>query len=143
AAQKAGVGAMGFFSALIAEQSPFVLALISYPSLAAMATAMDKIASDQTFQKGFDEYNSAAELPYIRMESSLLRAFPGQPSLTVPAGDAKRAARVFELRSYESNNLKASQRKIRMFDEGEAAIFQRLGMSPVFFGETIVGRNLP
>ena len=30
-----------------------------------------------------------------------------------------------------------------MFNEGEAAIFQRLGMAPVFFGETLVGRNLP
>src|ERR1035438_1392243 len=30
-----------------------------------------------------------------------------------------------------------------MFNEGEGAIFQRLGMAPVFFGETLVGRNLP
>ena len=30
-----------------------------------------------------------------------------------------------------------------MFNSGEAGIFQRLGMSPVFFGETIVGRNQP
>jgi hypothetical protein len=30
-----------------------------------------------------------------------------------------------------------------MFDDGEAAIFRRLGMQPVFFGQTIVGRNLP
>ena len=30
-----------------------------------------------------------------------------------------------------------------MFDSGEAAIFQRLGMRPVFFGEAIVGARLP
>ena len=30
-----------------------------------------------------------------------------------------------------------------MFNQGEMGIFQRLGMRPVFFGETIVGRNLP
>jgi len=64
------------------------------------------------------------------------------PSITVaPAGG--RAPRIFELRTYESNNVKAAQRKVRMFNEGEAAIFERLGMAPVFFGETLVGRNLP
>ena len=30
-----------------------------------------------------------------------------------------------------------------MFNEGEIGIFQRLGMSPVFFGQTIIGRNQP
>jgi hypothetical protein len=30
-----------------------------------------------------------------------------------------------------------------MFDTGEAAIFQRLGMNPVFFGEAIAGARLP
>lgn len=82
------------------------------------------------------------ELSYIRMENSLLRAFDCMPSIAVPsAGD--RPARIFELRTYESNNAQAAQRKIRMFNEGEAEIFKRLGMAPVFFGETLVGRNLP
>jgi hypothetical protein len=30
-----------------------------------------------------------------------------------------------------------------MFDEAEIAIFRRCGLQPVFFGETIVGTNLP
>ena len=30
-----------------------------------------------------------------------------------------------------------------MFEDGEAGIFKRLGMSPVFFGQTLVGQNLP
>ena len=34
-------------------------------------------------------------------------------------------------------------RKIKMFDDGEAAIFKRLGMMPVFFGRTLIGQNLP
>ena len=36
AARRAGIGPMGFFSSLIAEQGPFVLALASYPSLQAV-----------------------------------------------------------------------------------------------------------
>jgi hypothetical protein len=47
------------------------------------------------------------------------------------------------LRTYESNNAATLRRKIEMFDKGEAAIFQRLGMRPVFFGEAIAGASLP
>ncbi len=32
---------------------------------------------------------------------------------------------------------------MKMFDDGEIAIFRRTGLLPVFFGETIVGRNMP
>jgi len=142
AAQRLGIGPLGFFNAVIGEESPFILTLTSYPSADAFAGSMERLAADKEFQRGSDEYNSMTELSYIRMENSLLRAFDSRPSIGVPpAGD--RPPRVFELRTYESNNAKAAQRKIRMFNEGEAGIFQRLGMAPVFFGETIVGRNLP
>ena len=143
AAQRAGAGPLGFFGAVIGEQAPFALVLSSYPTLNAMADAMDKMASDKAFQKAFDEYNSLAEPSYMRMENSLLRGFDTWPNVVLPPAGAGSGPRIFELRTYESSNLKAGKRKIKMFDEGEAAIFKRLGMNPVFFGETIVGRNLP
>jgi hypothetical protein len=65
------------------------------------------------------------------------------PAVQPPPSDAKRPPRIFELRTYESNNGTTLARKIRMFNEGEAAIFKRLGMQPVFFGETIVGSKMP
>lgn len=142
AAQRAGIGPLGFFGAVIAEGSPFVLSLASYPSLNAFAGSMERLSADKDFQQGFDEYNSMTELSYVRMENALLRAFDCKPAIAVPA-TSQSASRIFELRTYESNNAKAAQRKIRMFNEGEAAIFERLGMAPVFFGETLVGRNLP
>lgn len=141
-AERLGIGPMGFFGAVIAEGSPFILSLVSYPSAAAFAESMGRLASDKEFQRAFDDYNSMTELSYIRMENTLLRAFDSVPQITAqPSG--QHAPRIFELRTYESNNVKAAQRKIKMFNEGEAAIFQRLGMAPVFFGETVVGRNLP
>jgi hypothetical protein len=143
AAQRLNIGPLGFFSAIIAEQSPFLLSLVSYPNLAAMDTAMEKMAGDKDFQKGFDEYNSMSELGYIRMESSLLRAFDSIPKIEVPPAAAKRAPRIFELRTYESNDLKASKTKIKMFDDTEIKIFRRAGMLPVFFGETLIGKNMP
>jgi hypothetical protein len=143
AAQRLGIGPLGFFNALIGEQSPFVLSLTSYPSISAMETAMDKMAADREFQKGAGEFSSAGELSYIRMENSLLRAFDSIPGIEVPSGDSKRAPRIFELRTYESPNVKASKTKIKMFDDAEIKIFRRCGMLPVFFGETLIGRNLP
>jgi hypothetical protein len=142
-AQRAGIGPLGFFNAMIAQQSPFLLAVTSYPSLAAMEIAVEKMAADASFQKGLDEYNSASELSYIRMESSLLRAFDSIPSIEVPPLSAGRPPRIFELRTYESNNLKASQTKIKMFNDAEIKIFRRSGMLPVFFGETLIGANMP
>ena len=47
------------------------------------------------------------------------------------------------MRTYESPNDKTLARKIRMFSEGEFDIFRRVGMPPVFFGQTIVGPRMP
>jgi hypothetical protein len=143
AAQRAGFGPLGFFNQLVADRGPFVLAVTSYPSISAIEAGMEKMKADKEFQKGFNEYNSGTELSYMRMESSLLRAFDSIPNIEIPPGDAKRAPRIFELRTYESSNVKAAKTKIKMFDDAEIKIFRRCGMIPVFFGETLIGRNLP
>lgn len=143
AAKRAGAGPIGIFNAVIAERSPFALVLASYPSLAAFETASERMAADEAFQKGWDSYNNIAEPEYVRMEISLLRAFGGFPAIEVPANDGKRPSRIFEMRTYESVNEKASRRKIGMFEGGEIAIFRKVGMIPVFFGQGMVGENLP
>ncbi|MBZ5619969.1 MAG: NIPSNAP family protein [Acidobacteriia bacterium] len=143
AARRAGLGPLGFFSPVIAERSPFILSLATYPSFASMETIHNKFSDDKEFEKGWDSYNNIANPAYVRMESTLLRAFDGMPALETPPTDATRAPRIFEIRTYESVNEKASRRKIQMFNQGEIGIFRRLGMTPVFFGQTIVGRNLP
>ena len=143
AARRAGVGPMGFFSPVVGERSPFILSLASYPSFAAIDTIHNKFTEDKEFAKGWDAYDNISDPAYVRMESTLLRAFDSMPALEMPATDAKRAARIFELRTYESVNEKASRRKVQMFSDGEMGIFRRLGMSPVFFAQTVVGRNLP
>jgi hypothetical protein len=50
---------------------------------------------------------------------------------------------LFELRVYESHSERASRKKIEMFDTGEIAIFRKAGLQPVFFGNTLIGHNLP
>jgi hypothetical protein len=141
--QKAGFQRAGFFSAVVGEQSPFVLIVTSYPSLADFETMQNKLYADKEFVKAWDEYNSMEELPFSRVENSLLRGFETMPDIEMPPAEAGKPPRIFELRTYESNNFKAGLRKVRMFDNGEIGIFRRLGMRPVFFGQTIVGRDIP
>ncbi len=143
AAGRAGASPVGLFNAVIAPQSPFLLILMAYPSFEAIEAGRLKLAADADFQKAAGEYYAGPELPYVRVESSILRTFDGFPSVRPPSGGADRPARIFELRTYESNNFQTLRRKIGMFNSGEGGIFERLGMSPVFFGETIVGRNQP
>jgi len=143
AARRNGMGPVGFFSPVVGERSPFILSIATYPSLAAMEDVRGKFAVDKEFQKGWDAWNNIADPAYIRFENSLLRAFDSMPALETPPGDAQRPARIFELRTYESVNEKASLRKVKMFSDGEIGIFRRLGMTPVFFAQTIVGRDLP
>jgi len=144
AAQRAGGNPAGVFANLVAPNGPFVLTLTSYASLSAYEVALDKMAADKTFQKDLQASDTAAGVAYERMETSLLRAFATMPAIEVPPVDAKRPARIFELRIYESNNPTSLARKIKMFEEGgEIAIFRRLNLTPVFFAETIVGRSMP
>lgn len=143
AARRAGVGPVGIFSPMFGERSPYILTVVSYASFAALEASAYQIAADKDFAKASEEYNSVQDPPYVRQESELLRAFDGSPTMEAPPTDPKRPARIFELRTYESLNELTVQRKAKMFDDGEAGIFRRLGMNPVFFGVAIFGRNLP
>jgi len=143
AATHAELGPLGFFSPVFDERSPYILSMLSFPSLASMEAAHNRLADDKEFLKGWEEYQSIQDPPYVRVESELLYAFDSAPQLVVPPTDAKRPARIFELRTYESLTELSLQRKIKMFNDGEAGIFRRVGMNPVFFGQSVFGRNQP
>ena len=143
AARRAGIGPVGVFSSVIAPESPFLIVVSGYPSLGAMQDSLDKLADDTAYRKALDDFDSNPELPYIRVESTLLRCFPSVPSIEVGSGPDSRPARTFELRTYESDTDTTLRRKIGMFGEGEVAIFRKNGLQPVFFGEALVGPKLP
>src|SRR5436305_1405976 len=143
AARRNGVGSVGFFSPVFGERAPYILSLAAYPGFPAVEAAHVKFAGDKDFQKGWDAYNTIGDPAYVRMEVSLLYAFDKFPAMEIPPTDAQRPARIFELRTYESMNEKAGMKKIKMFEDGEAAIFKRVGMQTVLFGRTIAGRNMP
>ena len=89
AARRAGAGPMGFFSPYFGERAPYILAVVSYPSFAALEALSGQLAGDA-------EYNSVQDPPYVRLESELLRAFDGSPAMEVPPTDPKRPARLFD-----------------------------------------------
>ena len=81
--------------------------------------------------------------PYVRIDSSLLRSFDGMPEPALADPNDKRPPRIFELRTYESHTQATLAKKIAMFNGGEIAIFQHVGMRPIFFGETLIGPRQP
>jgi hypothetical protein len=122
-----------------------VIVLLVHESAESLVTATSRLLADAEYQaKGATLIDAPADAPaFARVESSLLLAFAGMPKLEVPAS-AKGADRVFQLRVYESPSTKTNQKKIEMFNEaGEIAIFRKVGLNPVFFGEALVGAKLP
>ncbi len=138
----AGAGPVAFFSSSIAEDSPYLLAITAFKGYGDMDACQTKLRANPDYIKARAEWYSAGR-PYEREEVGLLAAFPGFPVMTPPPTEGRAAARIFELRTYELETAAAVERKIKMFEEGETAIFVRAGMLPVFFGETVFGPNTP
>jgi hypothetical protein len=142
ALQRTGAKRVGAFTNLIGEGNPATILLTEYPDAATWEGASRKLREDKELGKAGDAFYSAG-LPYIRKEIVVLRGFASIPGIELPNARSDGKTHVFELRTYESNNQRSLARKIRMFEEGEIALFRKLGMKPVFFGEALAGSNLP
>jgi hypothetical protein len=140
---RAGAGPLGAFASNIAPNGPFLLMVTSFPSFAAVDEVRTKLEADAEYVKARDAFQALPGLNYERFETTLLRAFDGYPQVMPPPGDASRPARLFEVRTYESNTMGTLRKKVKMFNDGEIGAFMRAGGQPVFFGETIVGANQP
>jgi hypothetical protein len=145
--QRAGAGPIGVFSVMIGAESPSFYVLITHKSVGDFAALPERLAADAEYQKAGAAYLdvAATDPSFVRIETSLMRAFDGMPKVALPfgGGESGRRTRIFELRTYESHSEKAAKKKIEMFNTSEIAIFRRAGLQPVFFGETLAGRNMP
>ena len=141
-AKLAGAGPIGLFSSSVAEEGPFLVVLTSFKGYADLEACQAKLEANPDYGRARAEWEKGGP-PYERQEVNLLRAFPGFPAMTPPPTEGRKTSRIFELRMYELENFAHVERKIRMFEEGETAIFVRAKMLPVFFGETVSGSNLP
>lgn len=145
AMNRAGISPVGVFSVATGPDSPTMYVLIPHQSAESFSTATDRVRADAEYQKaGAAFINAPATDPsYVRVESSFMVAFDSIPKLELSPLSKEKRPRLFELRTYESHSKKANKKKIEMFNVGEIAIFRRLGITPVFFGETIIGPKMP
>ena len=142
ALKRYGIGPVGVFVDQIAKDGVKIYVLIVHSSAEAVATLSVRLAADEEHLKAGADYLAAkaADPVYTRVESSLLAAIEGLPK--IEKTDASKP-RLFNLRVYESHNERAGKKKIEMFNKGEIAIFKRVGLTPVLFGESILGSVMP
>ena len=139
------LGPAGVFKLDYGPETPAFYLLIPGASADTLATLDVRLSQDEAFVKAAQPFWSApASSPaFLRAETSLLQAFAGWPQLTLPSSTAAKGKRIFQLRTYESPTHAAHVRKLEMFNGGEFEIFQRTGLHPVFFGDTLVGARMP
>lgn len=142
AMNRIGIGPVGVFTAKYGPSQPTLYVLLVHKSIETVVNSTSLLMADKEYRKAGLEFVEAplADPAYVRMESSLMVAFKDIPKLEVP----EKKSRIFELRIYESHSFKANKKKIEMFNEGgEIAIFRKTGLTPVFFGETLFGPQMP
>jgi len=145
AMNRAGIGPVGVFNVVTGPDSPTMHVLLPHKSIEAFAASFERVRGDAEYQKAGDDFINPppSDPSYVRVESTLFVAFEGMPKIEAPAAAAAKKPRIFELRTYEAHSKKANKKKIEMFNNGEIAIFRRNGLTPVFFGETLIGTKLP
>lgn len=145
ALNRMGVDRVGVFSEEGKPDSFSLFCIIPYKSLDAFAGVNPALASDDAYRKAAAAYFASPmkNPPYKRVNSRLMKAFSGMPVLELPAESKAGKPRVFELRTYESHNEDAAARKVDMFNKGEIDIMRDVKLGPVFFGEMLVGDDVP
>jgi len=140
-----GIKPIGVFTELQDSATNKIYVLIPYDSLAIFAGVPAKLAADAAYQKDAASYLAIPKsVPaFERIESSLLVAFDGMKKLAVPSSTAEKKPWIFELRTYLSHSESKGINKVQMFNDGEIPVMQEVGLSPVFFAQTVVGSQMP
>jgi hypothetical protein len=141
ALNRMGMTPIGAFKLDVGPGTPTFYLLIPAMSVETLVPLDARLAGDTEFIKASPPFWEApASAPaFVRVESSLMSAFAGWPKLVAP----KSEKRIFQLRTYESASDAAHIRKVHMFNEAEIGIFTRTGLTPVFFGDTLIGHRMP
>lgn len=132
---------VGAFTEYSQAEPPTVYYLLVYDSIAMYQQVKNELWKDDQFLQNAKSYfdKSASNPPYHRFETYLLEAFDAIPQIRIPGEERG----LFELRTYESSNEEAGQRKIKMFNKEELALFDKVGLNSCFFGEILSGPQMP
>ena len=140
---RSGARPVAAFSNLIGPDGPSLFSIAEYTSLAAMQETLTKLDADKDYLAALETLASGAGMPFVTMESSLLHSLAVMPHAMLSTDAASRKPRLFELRIYESQSAAARVKKGKMFNDAEIGVFERIGMRPVFIGESIIGPRQP
>jgi NIPSNAP/TAT (twin-arginine translocation) pathway signal sequence len=141
-----GIEAVGVFTEPQAKDGAAVWVLIPHASLESVEASAAAINTDPAVLAAgaaYLESPTVANPAFDRIDSWLLLAFAGLPRLAVPALARAGKPRVFEMRTYDSYSELKALKKVEMFNAGEIGVMQELNLSPVFYGQALVGRDLP
>jgi hypothetical protein len=141
-----GVAAVGVFTEADAKDGPAVWVLIPHPSLESVSAITASLNADPAVQAAGKDYLSSPtkdQPAFDRIDSWLLLPFAGLPKLAVPALAREGKPRIFEMRTYESYSEEKALKKVAMFNAGEIGVMKDVHLSPVFYGQALVGRDLP
>ncbi len=140
-----GVNPVGVFTEIEAKDKPAVFALIRYPSPQAFASAVTRLPNDPEYQKAGAAYlqTPKSNPAFERIDSWFLLAFDGLPKMELPAYCKEKKPRIFEIRIYESYSELKALKKVAMFNNGEIEVMREVGLGPIFFGQTLLGKDLP
>lgn len=147
ALHRAGISTVGVFKPVAIDTADIrIYVLVPFRNMEQLLQLDKKLSADKAFHDSGRSYLDAAwnDIPYNRLESILLQAFPNAPVMTMPALSAPKTERVYELRSYESPTEQYHVNKVQMFNDGdEIGIFRQLGFNAVFYGAVLSGSRMP
>jgi hypothetical protein len=148
ALHKAGISNVGVFKPIESDTTSGkrVYLWIPFRSLDQFLNIQEQLDHDPEYQqKGIDFLGASwNNVPFLRKESILLRAFPDAPNYFIPEFKTDRRQRVYELRSYEGPTENLFRQKVNMFNQGgEINLFKKLDFNAVFYAEVISGCSMP
>ena len=136
---------VGVFHNLKDENDHSIFVVIPFDSLEAFANYNQKLGDDAQYQVDGKSYlkRDKGDEVFQRIESRLLKAFASMPKMELADYSLNKTERLFELRLYESGTEEDARLKVEMFNKGEAQLMKDVEMGPVFFGETLIGPDVP
>jgi|SRR5450432_314642 len=147
ALHRLGIKNIGVFKPLSNDTAEFkkIVVIVPYISLDVWHRTKANIEIDSIYKaigKPFLDADTS-HLPFVRVESSLLEAFPDQPKL-IPTSLKSNPDAIYELRSYESPTKNLHLIKVDMFNAGgEVKLFKRLDFQAVFYADVLSGSHMP
>ena len=148
ALKRLNINNVGVFKQLKKETDTIkkIFVLIPFKTFEQFLEIENGLRNDKAYLNVASKYLNASydQPPYVRIESTLMKAFVDFPKMKLPNLNAPKADRVYELRSYESSTDTYYQNKVDMFNAGgEIKLFDRLNFNSVFYGEVISGAKMP